>query len=598
MPDKDSFDNEANIEDFTQYQEEQQPTIEIAYQPEFYKIPKKFGTVPVEKEPIGYDQKRGYTEKFPFIDLPIQRLEEISFGYPDVQPKNKLYWGDNLHIMRTLPSDSIDLIYIDPPFFSGRQYNVVFGDQNEIRSFDDIWDGGMPTYLTWLNARLLEMKRLLKRTGSIFVHLDWHASHYVKVEMDKIFGYENLVNEIIWSYRTGGASKERFGRKHDVILYYSKTEEKTFHPKKEKSYMMHEYGFKKSNFEKDENGQYSWVYPRDVWDIPSVGSATSERIGYPTQKPELLLEKIIEASSNENDVVADFFCGGGTTPAVARKLNRRWVASDISRIAVEITRGRILKSFKSKTGEQHSLTVTPNIIMHSWGVYDIFKLSLLSDEEFKNFIIKAYGARKTRDSVISGTKRGYPVWVGDKNPDTFVNKDDVLNFAEYLSTYSANKKRGVMVAWQFSEGAKKAQQMLADLGAGVDFVSIDMISIGSDEFKEHVVEKNQEYENFLRFIMPPQVRLRITRKEIGIYEFDFSESISLNNGNIINVQADFNFDGAFSPTTGYYFSHRKRDGNALIISFKFEEFGKRKVAFKVEDDQGGETLTVKELEVR
>jgi len=103
--------------------------------------------------------------------------------HPELEP-NRLFWGDNLHVMRQLPSQSIDLIYIDPPFFSGRQYNVIFGDQNELRSFSDIWEGGMPGYLIWLNARLYEMKRLLKKTGSIYVHCDWHASHYIKVEMD------------------------------------------------------------------------------------------------------------------------------------------------------------------------------------------------------------------------------------------------------------------------------------------------------------------------------------------------------------------------------------------------------------------------------
>lgn len=123
---------------------------------------------------------------------------------------NRLFFGDNLHVMRQLPSESIDLIYIDPPFFSGRNYNVIFGDRNEVRSFSDIWEAGMPGYLVWLNARLWEMKRLLKPTGSIYVHLDWRASHYVKVEMDKIFGSGGVDgkeagfrNEIVWCYSIG-----------------------------------------------------------------------------------------------------------------------------------------------------------------------------------------------------------------------------------------------------------------------------------------------------------------------------------------------------------------------------------------------------------
>ena len=125
--------------------------------------------------------------------------------------------------MRLLPSDSIDLIYIDPPFFSGKNYNVVFGDQNEVMTFEDIWDGGLPTYVTWLNARLVEMKRLLKSSGSIYVHLDWHAGHYMKIELDKIFGYTNFRNEIIWFYPDSpGRSNRDFPSKHDTIFRYVK----------------------------------------------------------------------------------------------------------------------------------------------------------------------------------------------------------------------------------------------------------------------------------------------------------------------------------------------------------------------------------------
>ena len=172
-------------------------------QEEFWRPPVRFGSVPVETEPLGWDRRRGFRKVFPSVMLPFQVVERVPFGHPE-QQRNRLFWGDNLHVMRQLPSESIDLIYIDPPFFSGRQYNVLFGDQNELRSFSDIWDGGMPGYLIWLNARLYEMKRLLKKTGSIYVHCDWHASHYIKVEMDKVFGNERFKNEIVWSYGLGG----------------------------------------------------------------------------------------------------------------------------------------------------------------------------------------------------------------------------------------------------------------------------------------------------------------------------------------------------------------------------------------------------------
>ena len=196
-------------------------------QEEFWRPPVRFGSVPVEKAPLGWDRRKGFRKLFPQVMLPFQVTERVSFGHPGLEP-NRLFWGDNLHVMRQLPNESIDLIYIDPPFFSGKQYNVIFGDRNELRSFSDIWEGGMPGYLIWLNARLYEMKRLLKKTGSIYVHCDWHASHYIKVEMDKIFGHKNFRNEISWCYRGGGVPKNDFAKKHDVILRYSRSERYKF----------------------------------------------------------------------------------------------------------------------------------------------------------------------------------------------------------------------------------------------------------------------------------------------------------------------------------------------------------------------------------
>jgi len=345
---------------------------EIPKQEEFYKLPRRFGSVPVDEAPLGWEtvvkpaevKVTKFENVYPRISLPFQEVDRVSFGYsdllldtekhhPDLFPKgaNRLFLGDNLHVMRQLPSNSIDLIYIDPPFFSGRNYNILFGDKNEIRSFTDIWEGGMPGYLIWLNARLYEMKRLLKPTGSIYVHLDWHAVHYVKVEMDKIFGYDNFLNNIVWCYKTRQFSKQYWNKKHDDILVYRKGNKHTFNWKEVLS-SYSEVTIKKYKYE-DEIGKYrlcgrgiqgspirsakdvdpEWektnpelvvrdylregYAPEDYWQIDIVNQAAKERIGYPTQKPEAILERIIKASSNEGDVVADFFCGGGTTLAVA-----------------------------------------------------------------------------------------------------------------------------------------------------------------------------------------------------------------------------------------------------------------------------------------
>jgi len=271
--------------------------------------------------------------------------------------KNKLYCGDNLKTLSILEKESIDLIYIDPPFFSNRNYEIIWGDEAEIRSFGDRWEGGINVYVDWMKQRVMELCRVLKPTGSFYLHCDWHAGHYLKVMCDKIFGRNNFQNEIVWCYKTGGASKKRFGRKHDVIFFYTKSNKYTFNPQKEKSYMMHEYGFKKSDFQKDEKGQYSWVIAKDWWELPAIGSATKERLGYPTQKPEALLKKIIKASSNKGDTILDAYCGCGTALAVAEKLGRKWIGIDISPSAIALIKNRI-SSFAS-IGEDYEIIGMP-----------------------------------------------------------------------------------------------------------------------------------------------------------------------------------------------------------------------------------------------
>jgi adenine specific DNA methylase Mod len=183
------------------------------------------------RPPLGYDEHKAFDRVFPYIRLP--RLhppnhgDTVIFNAPELET-NQLILGDNLQVLRTIPSETIDLIYIDPPFFSGRNYNVIWGDTNEVRSFYDVWEGGIDSYLIWLNARLWEMRRVLKKTGSIYVHCDWHASHYIKSEMDKIFGYENFRNELIWQRKTGRVdSTKTMGRQTDTILFYTKSDKFT-----------------------------------------------------------------------------------------------------------------------------------------------------------------------------------------------------------------------------------------------------------------------------------------------------------------------------------------------------------------------------------
>lgn len=240
---------------------------------------------------------------------------------------------------------SFDLIYCDPPFFTegdkGARIPVkadLVPEVKEIRlrAYHDRWKNGIEDYLEQLALRLKLMKDALKDTGVIFVHLDWHASHAVKLFMDEIFGPENFINEIIWSYKSGGAAKRHLSRKHDSILVYSKTDKYKFHPGKEKSYNR---GFKPYRFKgveefQDENGWYTLVNQKDVWQIDMVGRSSAERLNYATQKPEALLDRIIKLATDEGDLCGDFYCGSGTLAASAERLGRRFMCVDVSRLAM------------------------------------------------------------------------------------------------------------------------------------------------------------------------------------------------------------------------------------------------------------------------
>ena len=259
---------------------------------------------------------------------------------------NTLYCADNLGAMRLIDDEYIDLIYADPPFFTQRDW----GD------FDDRFED-IETYVSWLRIRMYEMRRILKDTGSIYIHLDWHAVHYVKVMMDDIFGYDNFQNEIVWCYSNSGRGKSEFAKKHDTILRYRKSS--NFEWNAEAIKIPYDEKYIKSHFrDVDEDGRVcrkrvdagkqrvyypeSGMIPNDWWtDIPSLNSVAKERLGYPTQKPEALLERIIKASSNAGDVVLDPFCGSGTTCAVARRLNRRYIGIDNKPNAIETAKCRI-----------------------------------------------------------------------------------------------------------------------------------------------------------------------------------------------------------------------------------------------------------------
>jgi DNA modification methylase len=589
----------------------------LPQQEEFWRPPVRFGSVPVEKEPLGWDRRKGFRKLFPQVMLPFQVVERVSFGHPELEP-NRLFWGDNLHVMRQLPSESIDLIYIDPPFFSGRQYNVIFGDQNELRSFSDIWEGGMPGYLIWLNARLYEMKRLLKKTGSIYVHLDWHAVHYVKVEMDKIFGPDCFRNEVIWWYYdkfpTGGNVLDR---QHDVLLQYSKCLQPTtnlvMEPRVQPgrpTEVRKKVAGKMERIRDPKTGRATFVEGTqekkisDVWRLPLINSMASERIGYPTQKPIPVVERILNASSDEGHTVADFFCGGGTTPAVAQRLNRHWIACDQSRVAVAITADRLTRQVEEQTGK---LFPVPDFTVEHWGVYEARRLAEAPPDQFRAFVIRCFGAvPEEHEAGIHGYKGAIPVWVGEPDQKKAVTAADVQAFGnamrKTLRYKQDNLRDGIMLAWAFRPDAHEAAERLRKLEqTDLNFIRLDMIRIDSPRFREHVTAlstNNADYENFLTFVQPPKIEVIFKRISEQTYKFDVSETVILNAGaKIINVQWDFDYGKRFSSTPGYSFVRGSKKEPELQAQYKFPSAGKKRIACKVQDDMGGEGLWSTELEV-
>lgn len=329
---------------------------------------------------------------------------------------NRLIYGDNLLAMAALLAGDedtqslrgkIDLIYIDPPFDSKADYRTKVRLPGatisqkptvlEQFAYSDTWAGGTASYLSMIVPRLVLMRELLSDRGSIFVHLDWHVGHYVKIVLDEIFGKENFINEVIWTYKFGARGKSAFGRKHDAIYFYGKTGQ--YFLNLDAVRVPHEPASLELNFRKidDDGRRYRegrWSDGRvyryyadegraldDVWsDLNSLHQADPERVDYATQKPAALLERIIKAASPEGGLVADFFVGSGTTAATAEAVGRRWIATDLGKPAAMITRKRLIdldaKPFLYQAIGDYQVEQARSTLGRSFRVGDLAKVVL------------------------------------------------------------------------------------------------------------------------------------------------------------------------------------------------------------------------------
>ena len=552
-------------------------------------------------EPIrGYPELR-WTGKRPFTGTPYYpaQLKE-SYGDDIDGWRNKIYWGDNLQVMSHLLKDyrgKVNLIYIDPPFDSKAEYKKKIelkGKTTEIKNYTnfeekqygDIWTND--EYLQFMYERLILCRELLADNGSIYLHCDWHKSHYLRNIMDEVFGHNNFRNEIVWHYQTyQGQVKNFFPRKHDTLLFVTKTTdwnftllkddevEKTIDFTRWNQYLNENNEITGANYPKTDSrfdGYYKRFVnehhrnpgPNDVilrlegntidtvWDIKAVDPKNlEERLGYPTQKPEALLERIIKASSNPGDLVFDCFMGSGTTQAVAMKLGRRFIGADINLGAVQTTTKRLLKVAKDLDGQLQ----TENQFYTGFEVYNVNDYEFFRNElEAKRLICEAMGMEQLTDSnVYDALYEGRKVCILGINriatASEFAKLLSNVNISEWQERQKENPTKPVeqitFVCMGHDPNLKaQFEEEVSKMGFKVDVEIIDLLRDKKDlRFKRDsdakVIIKNGKLiiENF--YPMNLLQKLSIEKTDVSDWK-ELAESIFI----------DWNYDGVtFSPET-------------------------------------------------
>jgi len=518
---------------------------------------------------------------------------------------NKLIWGDNKLILSSLKNGplreeiekqgGIKLIYIDPPFDVGADFsmNIEVGDETftkepgilEEIAFRDTWGKGADSFIAMMYERLKLMRDLLAEDGSLYVHCDWRVNSYIRLILDEVFGKNNFQNEIIWHY-SGWNKKlsKSYEKRNDTILFYTKSDNPVFNSFFEPYASKEEYlKTRKQRVYVDENGKEYTLDTRDrgnrktkiyvedalergkvvdsVWNLDKINNSSKESIGYPTQKPEYLVERIIQASSNENDLVADFFCGSGTTLAVAEKFGRKWIGSDLGKFAIHTTRKRMIevqrdlkannKDYRSfeilnlgKYERQHFIGINPNL-------RDELKQKQLAEKEmnFVSLILSAYRAEPVAGfTTFHGKKKNRMVAVGPINlPVTRLFAEEVIG--ECRQKYIT---RVDILGFEFEMGLFPGIQEEAKQ-KGIDMA---LKYIPRDVFDKRAIEKNQVIFHDVSYI---EVRPHYKGNSIAIELTDFSSfynqgtvgnaiagikdggmRIVIENGQIIKISKDKN----------------------------------------------------------
>ena len=619
---------------------------------EFFELRKK-ATINIERpnlafqvvETINQPRVKGGEQKslFPEKDWPE--------NYPK-DWKNKLIWGDNKLVMSSLLKDfagKINLIYIDPPFFTGADFTVKtkVGDEDvvkepsiiEEKAYRDTWAGGMASYLKYMYERLRLMKELLAEDGAIIVHVDYRTSHYLKIALDEFFDYDNFVNEIIWSYRTGGApTKEAgFSRKHDTLLFYAKNIEKF--TKKFKRFYERIY-YEKAFFspKQDKEGRYyADVILRDVIEgdinivvngkirpiyCKPVINVSAERIGYDTQKPEGLIQLFIETSTNEGDLVADFFCGSGTTLAVAEKLGRRWIGSDLSKFAIHTTRKRLMDIHNSKDllsdKDENKIYGKPARPFEILNIGN-YELEYLQEKPFDYlvFMLKLYGAEPvTGFRYIHGKKGIRLVHVGSLNAP--VSMEEVRNTIKECVDNKITKLD--ILGWEWSyEVNDLAKQLAKEHKIDLRLIQIPSVNeiksalVGFDlkllKIPEQVIDekilKNIRFSEVSYLEVEPKIEgrkvtIKITDFQVPPSDWldEIKDSIKKYSDLIDYWAVDWDYQGDTFHNQWQAYRTKKEPKIEIEATKTYEKAGEYQIMIKVVDVFGNDTNKIIKVKVK
>lgn len=444
---------------------------------------------------------------------------------------NRLIYGDNMLAMQALlkgdpangtPSlrGAVDLIYIDPPFDSKADYRTkitlpggeVVQRPTVIEQFgySDLWEKGTVSYLEYMYPRLVLMRELLSERGSIYVHIDWHVGHYMKIILDDIFGKENILNDICWSYNTRTMVSQWFARKHDNLLFYAKSKGNHIFnvddvrvPHTEDSLAQYNKIDENGRRYKQQSGGVRTYLNElgqpcgDSWDIQILGSRDVERNGYATQKPSKLLERIIKASSNEGDLVCDFFGGSGTTAAVAEKLGRRWITTDIGKPAALVMRKRLI----DQEAKPFLYQAVGDYQKQAFATSHIKRVGDLSQ-----IVLGLYGALPFAAEQVADRNFGY---MKDSRTLVMVDSPNKLTGpATIKRAYEAKSSllgggwnKVVVLGWNFSYDISQAIQEYADKGVEVLVIPPDLIDKLSKKGYRNLINSGNIRFSSLQYLM-------------------------------------------------------------------------------------------------